>query len=108
MHQVAPGRPACYDVAQQIASTSVTGPRPASLGNGCTQPALGGSGPLCFPIDSNVGQRIEAAGLPVQENPSKCSRVAQHALLLEVIDHVESDPTVPNLLTQPSSQISHR
>ena len=37
----------------------------------------------------------EVAGLPVQENHSDCSGVAQHALVLGASDHVQPDRTVP-------------
>ena len=40
------------------------------------------------------------AGLPMQENDSYCSGVAQHALVLGPSDHVQSDPTEP-VLAQP-------
>ena len=41
----------------------------------------------------------EAAGLPMQENNSDYSRVAQHALVLGPSEHVQPDPNLPNLLT---------
>ena len=45
----------------------------------------------------------------MQENHSDCSRVAQHALVLEPSDHVQPDPTKP---VQPVNaaihQIPHR
>ena len=53
----------------------------------------------------------EVAGLPMQQNHSDCSGVAQHALVLGPSDHVQSDPSLPFLpsqLTQPFNQISHR
>ena len=42
-------------------------------------------------------------GLPVQENHSDCSGVAQHALVLGFRDHVKTDPIVP----APSAQPAH-
>ena len=80
-----------------------------SLGSGCTQSALGGSGPICLPTGSHLGQSGgEVAGLPMQEKYCDCSRVAQHALVLGPSGHVKSDPSVPNLLTKPYNQILHR
>ena len=51
---------------------------------------------LCLPTSSHVGQSSEeVARLPVQENHSNCSRVAQHALVLGSGDYVQPLPTVP-------------
>ena len=59
------------------------------MGSGCSQSALGGSGPLCLSTGSYLGQSSgEVAGLPMQENHSDCSRVAQHALVLGPSGHV--------------------
>ena len=56
----------------------------------------GGSGPICLLINSHLGQSGgEVAGLPVQENYSDCTRVAQHALVLGSSDYVQPDPTGP-------------
>ena len=56
---------------------------------------MGGSGPICLPTGSHLGQSGgEVAGLPMQENHSDHSRVAQHALVLGSIDHIKSDPIV--------------
>ena len=53
------------------------------------------------PISSRRGQSHgEAAGLPMQENHSNCSRVAQHALVLGPNGLVEPHPSVP---AQPSN-----
>ena len=37
----------------------------------------------------------------MQKNHSDCSRVTQHALVLDTSDHVQSGPTEPALLAQP-------
>ena len=56
------------------------------MGNGCTQPVMGGSGSLCLPTSSHLRQiGGEVAGLPVQ----------QCVLVLGPSGHVQSDPTVP-------------
>ena len=45
----------------------------------------------CLPTDRHLWQSGgEVTGLPVQENHSNCSRVAQHALVLGLGDHVQS------------------
>ena len=69
------------------------GPAPGSS-SGYTQSPMGGSGRLCLPTSGHLGQsRGEVTELPLQENHSDCSRVAQHALVLGSSDHVQSDPT---------------
>ena len=55
---------------------------------------MGGSDPHAFPPASIWAKGGEAAGLPVQENHSGCSRVTQHALVLGSGDCVQPDPTV--------------
>ena len=56
----------------------------------------GGSGPICFPTKSHLGQNGgDVTGLPMQENHSDCCRVAQHALVLGSSGHVKPDPIVP-------------
>ena len=104
MQQVAPAsnRPICHEVQQQVPSICVTGT--GSLGHrcGCTQSAMGGSGRICLPTSSHLGQSGgEVAGLPMQENHSDCSGVAQHALVLGPSDHVQSDLTEPACPAQP-------
>ena len=74
--------PVCHQVQQQTTTVCITGTRPPGLGSGCTQPLLGGPGPICLPTGSHLGQSGgEAPGLPLQQNNSDCSRVAQHALV---------------------------
>ena len=83
--KVAPAKsgPVCHQVQQQAATVCVTGTRPPGLGSGCTQSFLGGPGPIRLPTGSHLGQSGgEAPGLPLQQNNSDCSRVAQHALVL--------------------------
>ena len=65
-------------------------PDPQALGSQCTQPAMGGSGPICLPTSSHFEQSGEAAGLPMQEYHSDSYGVAQHALVLG-----SSGPTCP-------------
>ena len=65
------------------------------MGSGLSQPALGGSGPLCLPTSSHLGQSGEVAGLSVQQNYPDCSKVAQHALVLRPSGHFEPDSIIP-------------
>ena len=99
----ATSRPVCHQVQQQITIVCITGTRPPGLGSGCTQPLLGGPGPIRLPTGSHLGQSGgEAPGLPLQQNNSDCSRVAQHALFLGPGSNVKPDPTVSAQHTQPS------
>ena len=105
MLKVAPATsgPVCHQVQQQTATVCVTGARPPCLGSGCTRPLLGGPGPIRLPTGSHLGQSGgEAPGLPLQQNNSDCSRVAQHALVLGPGGNVKPDPTVSALHTKPS------
>ena len=66
MYSVAPAssRPVCLQVQQQDASFCVTGTRPPSMGGGCIQSALGGSGPICLSTSSHFRQTAgDVAGL---------------------------------------------
>ena len=57
---------------------------------------MGGSGRICLPTSSHLGQSGgEVAGLPMQENYSDCSGVAQHDLVLGSSGNVQSDSTEP-------------
>ena len=71
---------------------------------------MGGSGRLCLPTSSHLGQSGgEVTGLPLQENHSDCTGVAQHALVLGSSDHVQSDPTEPAQPVDTAfNQIPHR
>ena len=98
-----PSGPICHQVQQQTATLRLPSPRPPSLGSGCSQSVLGGTGPLRLPTSSHLGQSGgEAPGLPLQQNNSDCSRVAQHALVLGLGNNVKPDPTVSAQHTQPS------
>ena len=75
MQQVAPAsdRSFCNKVQQQTGSVCVTSTGPPGLDSQCTQSAMGGSGSICLPTGSHLGQSSgEVAGLPVQENHSDC------------------------------------
>ena len=85
MQQVAPAqnRLICHEVQQQVASACVTGTGSPGHSSGCTQFAMVGSGSIYYPTINHIGQSGgEVAGLPMQENHSYCSGVAQHALVL--------------------------
>ena len=104
MQQVAPtsNRSICHEVQQQVTSVCVTGTRSPGLSSGCTQSAMGGSGCICLPTSSHLGQSGgEVAGLPMEENHSDCSGVAQRALVLGSSGHVQPNPTESAQTTQP-------
>ena len=95
--------PVCHKVQQQAPTVCLTGPRPPGLGSGCSQPVLGGTGSIRLPTSSHLGQSGgEVTGLPLQQNNSDCSRVAQHAMVLGPGGNVKPDPTVSAQHTQPS------
>ena len=59
--------------------------------------------PYAFPPAAILGKSCgEAPGLPLQQNNSDCSRVAQHAVVLGPGSNVKPDPTVSAQHTQPS------
>ena len=85
--------PVCHQVQQQT--------RPPGMGSGCTQPLLGGPGPIRLPTSIHLRQSGgEATGLPLQQNNSDCPRVAKHALVLGSSGNVQSNPTVSAQYTQ--------
>ena len=95
MHQVAPtsNRPLCHEVQQQTPSVCLTGARLPGHCSRCTQSAIGGSGCLCLPTSSHLGQSsAEATRLPRQQDNPDCSRLAQHALVLGPSGHVQPNP----------------
>ena len=98
----APGGSVCHQIQQQTATVCVTGPRPPGMGSGCTPSVLGGSGPICLPTSSHLGQSSgEVAGLPMQQNHTDYTGVVQHALVLGSSGNVQSDPTVSAHPTKP-------
>ena len=105
MQQVAPAsdRPICHQVQEQTTSVCVTSTRSHGHCSGLSQSAMGGSGCLCLPTGSHIGQsRGEVAGLPMQENHSDCSGLAQHALVLGSGSHVQSDTFKSAIPAQPA------
>ena len=111
MQQVAPAqnRLNCHEVQQQVASVCVTGTGSPGHSSGCAQSAMVGSGSIHLPTVSHIGQSGGGvAGLPMQENHSDCSGVAQHALLLGSSGHVQPNPTEPAQSAQPVDSHSIR
>ena len=71
-------------------------PDPRGQGSRYTRPVWGGSGSICLPTSSHFGQSGgEVTGLPMQENHSDCSWVAQHALVLGSSSHIKPDSSMP-------------
>ena len=115
MQQVAPAssRPICHEVQQQVTSVCVTSTGSPGHSSGCTQSAMGGSRRIGLPTTSHLGQSGgEVTGHPMQENHSDSPRVAQHALVWNLVAMSSqiplSLPNLPNLLTQPFNQIPNR
>ena len=83
MQQAAPAsnRLICHEVQQQVALVCFAGTRFPGHSSGCTKSAMEGSGCICLPTSSHLGQSGEVVGLPMQKNHSDCSGVAQHALV---------------------------
>ena len=95
--------PICHTIQQQAPSVCLTGSRPPGLDSGCSQPVLGGAGPVRLPTSGHLGQSGgEVTGLPLQQNNSDCSRVAQHALVLGPGGNVQPDSTMSSQHTKPS------
>ena len=95
MQQVAPakGRPIHHEVQQQVTSVCVTSTGPPGLGSGHIESAMGGSGCVCLPTNSHLGQSSgEVERPPLPQNHSNRSRVAQDALVLGSSGHGKPDP----------------
>ena len=93
MQQMAPAssRSVCQEIQPQVTSVCVSSSGLPSCSSGCTHSAMGGSGCICLPTDRHLGQSGgKVTGLPVQETHSNRPRVAQHALVLGLGDHVQS------------------
>ena len=105
MQQMAPAsdRPVCHEVQSQVTSVCVSGSGPPSSSGGCTHSAMGGSGCIRLSTDGHLGQSGgEATGLPLQENHSDCSGLAQHAMVLGPGGHVKPDSPQPSQSAQPA------
>ena len=97
----------CHQVQHQASTVCLSSSVPPDMGRECTQPVIGGSGSLCLLTSSHLGQSGgEVAGLPVQQNDTDCTRVAQHVLVLGPGGHVQSDPSVPAKPAQSGYSIS--
>ena len=115
MQQVTPAsnRPICYEVQQQAALVCVAGTRLPGNSSVCTSSAMGGSGCLRLPTNSHLGQSDgEVAGLPVQRiiliAPGWPNMPYFWDLVTMSSQIPLSLPFLPNLLTQPFSQMPHR
>ena len=68
-----------------------------------------GSESIHLPTISHIGQSGgKVARLPMQENYSDCSGVAQHALVWGFSGHVQPNPTKPAQSAQPVDSHSIR
>ena len=95
--------PVCHQVEPQAPTVCLTGPRPPGLGSGCSQPVMGRTGSVRLSTGSHLGQSGgEVAGLPLQQNHTYCTGMAQHALVLGSSGNVQSDSLVSAHHTQSS------
>ena len=105
MQEVAPtsSRSVCHKIQPQTSSVCLSSPGPSGCSSGCSHSAMGGPGCICLSTDLHLGQSSgEATGLPVPESYSDCSRVAQHALVLGLGGHVQSNSPQP---TKPAQSL---
>ena len=87
--------PVCHQVQQQASTVCLTGPRPPGMGSGFSQPVMGRTGSVRFFTSSHLGQSGgEVAGLPMQQNHTECTGMAQHALVLGSSGNVVRFPCV--------------
>ena len=111
MQQVAPAQNGliCREVQQQVAYVCVTGTGSPGHSSGCAQSAMVGSEGIHLPTISHFGlSGGEVTRLPMQENHSDCSGVAQHALVLGSSGHFLPNPTEPAQYAQPVDSHSIR
>ena len=95
--------PVCHQVQQQAPTVCLTSPRLPGMGRGCSQPVMGRTGPVCLSTSSHLGQSGgEVAGLPLQQNHTDCTGMAQHALVLGSSGNVQPDSPVSAQHTQSS------
>ena len=93
----------CHQVQQQASSVCLTGSRSPGMGSGCSQPVMGRTGSVCLPTSSHLGQSGgEVTGLPLQQDHSDCTGMAQHAVVLGFSGNVQSDSPVSAQHTQSS------
>ena len=104
--------PVCHQVQQQTTTVCITGTRPPGLGSGCTQPLLGGPGPIRPPA-AILGKVVEK----LQDYP--CNRIILIAPgwpnmpwfwdLVAMSSQIPLClPSIPNLVSQPFNQVLHR
>ena len=111
MQQVAPtsNRSICHEVQQQVNSVCVTGTGPPGLSSGCSLP-WEDLDPYAFPLAAILGKVVEK----LQDSP--CKRIIVIApgwpnmsWFRDLVAMSSQIPLIlPNLLTQPFSQIPHR
>ena len=98
----APSGPVCHQVQQQTTTVCLTGPRPPGMGSGCTQPLLGGPGPIRLPSSSHLGQSVILIAPGWPNMPWFCHLVAMSSQMPLCL------PSIPNLVSQPFNQVLHR
>ena len=104
MQQMAPAsnRPICHEVQQQVALVCVAGTTFPGHSSRCTKSAMGGSGCICLPTSSHLGQSGGEVAPGWPNMPWFWDLVTMSSQI------PLSLPFLPNLLTQPFNQIPHR
>ena len=109
----APSGPICHQVQQQASSVCLSGPRPPSMGSGCSQLVMGWTGPIRLPTGGHLGQ----SGVRLLDYP--CNRIILIAPgwpnmpwfwdLVTMSSQIPLClPNLPNLVTQPFNQTLHK
>ena len=106
------GGPICDEVQLQTTSVCVPIPRSQSMGRGCVDPVMGGSGPVCFSPSFPPDKCSDKGSQPsVQKDDNSSPGLAEHALVLGSGGDVISNPSlssqttgssVPTVQRQPS------
>ena len=85
----------CHLAQQQTVSTCITGARSPNMDNDTVSLSQGGSGPICLPTGSHLGQVVEN----LQDYPCRgitlIAPSGPTCLVLGSLDHVMSDSLVP-------------
>ena len=98
MQPMAPAsnRSICHEVQPQVTSVCLSSTGLPGCSSRCTYSAMGGPGCIRLPTNRHIGQSGgETSGLPVQETRSDCPGVAQHALVLGLVQPGPSQPAQP-------------
>ena len=103
------GGPICEEVQLQTTSVCVPSPRSQSMGRGCVDPVMGGSGPVCLFPSSPPDKCSDKGSQPsVQKDDNSSPGLAEHALVLGSGQIPVCLPNRLDLLSQPFKGNLHR